>query len=582
MISNQEILNTLWADLIIEELVRNNVKLFCISPGSRSTPLTVAVAKNKIASQDAIIHYDERGASFFALGHAKATQTPSVLICTSGTAAANYFPAIIEAANENIPLIVLTADRPPELREAGANQTIDQIKMYGDYVNWFFDLPCPDEKISEQFLLTTVDQAAHRSLCPFKGVVHLNCMFREPFLTDDDVCKHIKSEKVKQWYLGDNKFTEYGQTEIVTDNLASKKITKIINNSKSGFIIAGRLQNEDERQSIIELAEKINWPIFPDINSGLRLGIKSKNIFPYYDLLISNKSFSLSKVDTVLSFGQGFTSKQLWQWLNENNYKNYIHIAENQNRIDPTHSVTHRMVSSIPSFCKSIIPKIEIQSDKSFDYKMNIKIENLLKKEIDDKNQLSEPGIARAITRLLPKNHSLFSSSSRPIRDFDSYSSTEGNSVIFGSNRGASGIDGTIAAASGFAKALKLPMTLLIGDLAFLHDINSLTFLKQLSYPATIVVINNNGGGIFSFLSTNMHTDIFEKYFGTPHNLSFKKIAEMYDFAYHNPKSKKEFENLYSGAINGSIHNIIEITTNREENLKFHLSLLALINSELN
>ena len=581
MISNQEILNRLWADLIVEELVRNNVKLFCISPGSRSTPLTVAVAKNKIASQNAVIHYDERGASFFALGHAKATQTPSVLICTSGTAAANYFPAIIEATNEDIPLIVLTADRPPELRETGANQTIDQIKMYGDYVNWFFDLPCPDEKISEQFLLTTVDQAVHRSLAPFKGVVHLNCMFREPFLTDDDVCKHIKSEKVKQWYLGDNKFTDYEQTKIVIDNIESEKISEIINNSQSGFIIAGRLQNENERKSIIELAEKINWPIFPDINSGLRLGIKSNNIFPYYDLLISNKSFDLSKVDTVLSFGQGFTSKRLWQWLNENNYKNYIHIAENQNRIDPTHSVTHHIVSSIASFCKSIIPKIKKTSQNKFDYSKNSLVENLLKKEIDN-NQLTEPGIARSITRLLPKNHSLFSSSSRPIRDFDSYSSTEGNSVIFGSNRGASGIDGTIATTSGFAKAHNQPLTLLIGDLAFLHDMNSLTLLKQLSHPATVVVINNNGGGIFSFLPINKHTDIFEKYFGTPHNLSFNKIAEMYDFAYHNPKSKEEFEKIYADAIKGSIHSIIEITTNREENLKFHLSLLVLINSELN
>ncbi|MEA1981772.1 MAG: 2-succinyl-5-enolpyruvyl-6-hydroxy-3-cyclohexene-1-carboxylic-acid synthase, partial [candidate division Zixibacteria bacterium] len=498
MNSNQEILNSLWADLIIEEFVRNDVKLFCISPGSRSTPLTVAVAKNNKTSQNSVIHYDERGASFFALGHSKVMQIPSVLICTSGTAAANYFPAIIEAANENIPLIVLTADRPPELRDTGANQTIDQIKMYGKYVNWFFDLPCPDEKINEQFLLTTIDQAVHRSLSPYKGVVHLNCMFREPFLIGNDTSKYIKSEKVKQWHSGKSKFTDYGQTEIVIDNFNTEKISEIINNSKSGFIIAGRLQNENERQSIIELAEKINWLIFPDINSGLRLGAKSKNIFPYYDLMISNKFFNQSKVDTILSFGQGFTSKRLWQLIEKNNYKNYIHVAENQNRIDPAHSVTYRIVSSISSFCKAIIPKIEMQLNKSFDYKINIKIENLLKKEIDNKNQLTEPTIARLITQMLPNNHVLFSASSRPIRDFDSYGSPEGSSIIFGSNRGASGIDGTIASAVGFAKAHNKSLTLLIGDLAFLHDMNSLPLLKQLFHPATVVIVNNNGGGIFS------------------------------------------------------------------------------------
>lgn len=582
MNSNQETLNTLWAELIIEEFVRNHVKLFCLSPGSRSTPLTAAVANNKIASQQAVIHYDERGASFYALGHAKATQRPSVLICTSGTAAANYFPAVIEAANENIPLIILTADRPPELRDAGANQTIDQIKLYGDYVNWFFDMPCPDENISEQFVLTTIDQAISRSLNPCNGVVHLNCMFREPFAANIDIKKHIKSEKVKQWYLGENKFSNYGQTENIADNNASEKIIEIINNSKSGFIIAGRLKNENEWQSILNLAEKINWPILPDINSGLRLGDKSKNIFPYYDLLLSDKSFNLSKVDTVLSFGKGFISKRLWQWLSENNYKNYIQVAEDQNRIDPTHSVTNRIVSSIASFCKSIIPKLEIKSNEDFDYKLNTAIEKVLNKEIDKNNQLTEPGIARTITKALPKNHCLFSSSSRPIRDFDSYGSPEGNAIIFGSNRGASGIDGTIASASGFAKALNQPMTILIGDLAFLHDMNSLTLLKQLTNPVTVVIINNNGGGIFSFLPINKQADIFEKYFGTPHNLSFNKTAEMFDIAYHHPKSKEEFEKIFTNATNGSIHNIIELTTNRDENLKFHQKLLDSINSELN
>ena len=171
-------INFLWTNLMVEELLRSGIDMFCLSPGSRSAPLAVAIGQ--LGEEKVITHFDERGAAFHAIGYARATGKPAVVVCTSGTAAANYFPAIVEASNDNLPLIILTADRPPELRDTGANQTIDQTKLYGDYVRWQFDMPCPDEKISPEFVLTTIDQAVFRSCGNPSGPVHINCMFREP------------------------------------------------------------------------------------------------------------------------------------------------------------------------------------------------------------------------------------------------------------------------------------------------------------------------------------------------------------------------------------------------------------------
>ncbi|HLP60036.1 MAG TPA: 2-succinyl-5-enolpyruvyl-6-hydroxy-3-cyclohexene-1-carboxylic-acid synthase, partial [Candidatus Deferrimicrobium sp.] len=226
-------LNYIWSELIIEELIRNGVNLFCIAPGSRSAPLTVAAARHPKART--VIHYDERGLAFYALGYASVTRRPVALICTSGTAAANFFPAIIETSKKKLPLILLTADRPPELRETGALQTIDQIKMYGNYVRWFVDLPVPDPQIKPETLLTTIDQAVFRSQDPLPGPVHLNCMFREPLAPNaTGFDARIYLESIDHWLKGNHIYTAYTKGNARTDFSHEKRLLSILNTTERG------------------------------------------------------------------------------------------------------------------------------------------------------------------------------------------------------------------------------------------------------------------------------------------------------------------------------------------------------------
>ena len=255
---------------MIEELVRNGVSSFCISPGSRSTPLAAAAARHPGART--VVHYDERGASFFALGQARGSGRPAVMICTSGTAVANCLPAVVEASMDMIPLIVLTADRPPELRDTGANQTIDQSQLFGNHVLWQADLPCPDDKLDPTYRLTTIDQAVYRAQNMPAGPVHLNCMFREPLepLPSDD-CRAVLSESIENWKAGSKPYTNYASPIVTPDTDTLKEYAGIINDASCGLLLVGSLHSEKDSQAVRLLSKHLGWPTLPDIRSGLRL-----------------------------------------------------------------------------------------------------------------------------------------------------------------------------------------------------------------------------------------------------------------------------------------------------------------------
>ena len=335
-------LNYLWACLIAEELARADVTTICLSPGSRCTPLTVAIAKHpKLTS---IVHFDERGTAFFGLGVAKARRFPSVLISTSGTAIANFLPAIIEASQDSTPLLILTADRPPELRSTGANQTIDQTKIYGHYVRWTFELPCPTLEIKPEMVLTTLDQAIYRTLRNPSGPVHLNCMFREPFLPDCNIKLHEKTnpspasfiseaieiisgderdsprhleelrsapsvmngeakaqkissirvdsssqgispeylKEIDDWLQSDCPFNEYPKGTFKVEEPTQKNIASLIDGEDKGILVVGQLNTKDERNSVLALANRLAWPVFADIGSGLKPGLLNDYSIPYF------------------------------------------------------------------------------------------------------------------------------------------------------------------------------------------------------------------------------------------------------------------------------------------------------------
>jgi 2-succinyl-5-enolpyruvyl-6-hydroxy-3-cyclohexene-1-carboxylate synthase len=565
-------INLLWGSLIVEELIRNGVNYFCVSPGSRSAPLAAAVAQNERARH--VICFDERGASFHALGYGRGSGKPAVLICTSGTAAANYYPAVIEASADGVPMIVLTADRPPELHEAGANQAIDQHKLYGKYLRWEYDLPCPDEKIQPQFVLTTIDQAVFRSLRKPGGPVHINCMFREPLAPSREPVTDGYLQPISTWEGKSEPFTKYEISLLQPESSVVKKVDDIITQSKKGIILAGELASNSQAEAVSQLAQKINWPIFPDINSGLRFQLSKKNTISYYDqMLLVDILWKKFAPDTIIQFGSRIVSKRAVQFIEKVKPKNLVQVLDHPDRHDPTHDVSLRIEAGIGVFCQSLLAEIQPRARTpwldSLIESSNV-VDSALNGFIHPDQKVSEISAARIVSQLIPERSGLFLASSMPVRDMDMFASSNGAIIPVAANRGASGIDGTVASATGFAAGHNLPATLVLGDLAMIHDLNSLSLLRSIRQPLIIIILNNNGSGIFSFLPIARFDDIFEKFFGTPHQLTFEKAAEMFGIDYTNPQINKEFQNAYQDSLMNGKTTIIEIKTDRKENFDLH------------
>lgn len=563
-------INSLWSSLIIEELIRNGVDYFCLAPGSRSSPLAVAVATNPCAKS--FVHFDERALAFHALGYASATRKACAVITTSGTAAANLFPAVIEASKKKLPLVILTADRPPELRYTGANQTIDQVKMFGDYVRWQFDMPCPTTDIPANFVLTTVDQAVFRANGELKGPVHINCMYREPlFENSRDRSRSVPAD-LKYWQNARAPYTSYVTARKNFGAGTVDAIVQKIRGIKQGIIVVGKLASPGEQKSVLALAEKLNWPVFPDVTSGLRLGNSHKNVIHYFDQIllspVRSGSVLMAKVGGILHLGGRITSKRWYDYIEQTRPSEYIMALDHPLRNDPLHGVTLRVQARVDDFCGALTRKITKRGTSAFLARLqglNRKIDRIAEEYFGKQTELSEAAAARLVTQHIPADGGLFLASSLPIREVDMYADPKGKAAVVGANRGASGIDGTIASACGFAAGLGRPVTLLIGDLAFLYDLNSLATLKTSPRPLVIVALNNDGGGIFNFLPIAEFKNGFEKFFGTPHGLTFQSAAEMFDLNYANPASAEDFVQAYKIAVQSRASTIIEVTTDRKQ-----------------
>jgi 2-succinyl-5-enolpyruvyl-6-hydroxy-3-cyclohexene-1-carboxylate synthase len=580
-------INYLWSSLIVEELVRSGVEYFCIAPGSRSAPLTVAVARNPKAKH--FIHYDERGLAFHALGYASAHKKPVVLICTSGTAGANFYPAIIEASKKKVPLVVLTADRPPELRATGSVQTIEQVGLYGKYVKFQFDMPCPDMKIKPEAVLTTVDQAFYQAVRNPSGVVHINCMFRDPLApvkTGENFSAYLKS--IDAWSKGRKPYTQYltGFESIRIPE--TKKIAERLNAIKNGLIVVGKIGGQDRfaQDAVVAFARKLGWPVFADASSDLRLGTKDQEIIHYFDqILLSPKVTKALKFDGIIHLGGRITSKRFYEFASLLAPKEYMMVLNHPLRNDPNHQVTLRIESTVTNFCQTLVSLIKPRKPSRVLGKL-IKVNRAADKAIEEfvtgTKQINEPQVARLISQHIPQGHGLFLANSMPIREMDFYGDFKGNAVSVNGNRGASGIDGLVASAAGLSVGLDKPVTLFVGDLALLHDLNSLAMLKNFQNPLTIIAINNDGGAIFSFLPIAQNEDVFEKFFGTPHGMSFEQAAGMFGLAYSKPATGKAFVGAYQNALKSSRSTIIEVVTDRNENIKIHKALQEKITHVVN
>lgn len=545
--------------------------MFCVAPGSRSTPLVAALASNSRARK--IIHFDERGTAFAALGYARATGHPAAWITTSGTAVANGLPAIVEASVDSVPMILLTADRPPELRQTGANQTIDQPDIFGDFVRWSFDLPAPDPDTDPAMVLTNVDQAVYRARRSPSGPVHLNLMYREPFLPNPNESPKTL-EPPEPWNTNAEPYTRYAATKPTVDELEIKTLQRTLQPIERGLVIAGRLTSREQGEAVKRLAKDLGWPLLPDIGSQARLG--AGNSAAFYDALLANEEFAASHApEAVLHVGGRALSKRLEKFVDLSRPDPYIVVRENPFRLDPSHRVTHSVETNVVDFCDALSQALPEQAPSDWlsgwreaSEDVGQRFGELLLEDGD----LSEPVVARVVSRHVPEGHGLIVASSMPVRDLDTFAVADGAFVPVAANRGASGIDGTVATAAGFACGLDGPVTLVIGDLALLHDLNSLAMLRGL--PVTVIVVNNDGGGIFSFLPVAGEREFFEPYFGTPQGVGFESAANMFGLSYENPKTAAEFVRAYRSAVSGQTSTLIEVNTNRDENVTLHGELL--------
>jgi 2-succinyl-5-enolpyruvyl-6-hydroxy-3-cyclohexene-1-carboxylate synthase len=563
--------NRLWAYLIVEELLRCGVDFFCVAPGSRSTPLVAALAANERARS--LIHFDERGTAFAALGYARATGRPAAWITTSGTAVANGLPAVVEAATDGVPMILLTADRPPELRQTGANQTIDQPDIFGDYVRWRFDLPAPDLGIDPAMVLTTVDQAAYRAGRSPQGPVHLNLMFREPLLPEPGNEPVLSGPS--SWVRGDRPYTCYAATKPAVDEMEIHSLWETLRPVKSGLLVAGRLASREQGEAVLRLADTLGWPLLPDIGSQVHLG--SEGLAAHYDALLAGDSFAETHApEAVVHVGGRALSKRLEQFLASSRPDPYVVVRENPFRLDPAHHVTHSFEADVLDFCSALAraatedPPATDSSWKAGWLEASEEVGRHLDGELS--GEPNEPLVARVLSQNAPPDHGLVVASSMPVRDLDTYATINGAPVPVAANRGASGIDGTVATAAGFARGLGRPVTLLIGDLALLHDLNSLAMLRDVH--VVVVVLNNDGGGIFSFLPIAGHEQFFETYFGTPQGVGFEPAAKMFGLAYEHPGTMEGFVEAYCSACARNSSTLIEIETDRGENVALHRRLL--------
>ncbi|MCB9640825.1 MAG: 2-succinyl-5-enolpyruvyl-6-hydroxy-3-cyclohexene-1-carboxylic-acid synthase [Myxococcales bacterium] len=570
-------LNALWTQLFVEEALRHGLDYFCVSPGSRSTPLTVAIARHPDARMQ--LFYDERAAAFHALGYARATGKTAILVCTSGTAVANYFPAVIEASVDHVPMIVCSADRPPELEQSGANQTIPQTHIFGQHVRWFFEMPCPTSAVPPNFVLTTLAQALHRATGPFAGPVHLNWRFREPLAPSPEAISETYTAPITRWFEGKQPWTHHIHASSESEPALSSELIHQIATSSKGILALGRMPLWWDKRPLLQLAERLGWPIFADIGSGLRLGPAPTQRILSFDILLREKALSTEmSPDMVLHLGGPLLSKRFPSYLQEHLQAPYILVQDHPERIDPTHQVHQRLSCHPCAFAKALLQHLPQASQttgnpwfaqwKALDDTQQAQLQSSLAQA-----PLHEPAIAHDISTLLPKEHVLFVGNSMPIRDLDLFASTGGSAVPIAANRGASGIDGLLATALGVVAGSQKQGTLLIGDLSLIHDLNSLILLQQSQLPLVVLVINNHGGGIFQFLPIAQFEDVFQRCFTTPHSLSLAPIARAIGLSAVQVTTREELRQAYKSALSNQTPSVIEVLTQKEDSLAFHRTL---------
>ena len=569
--------NALWAALLVEELIRQGVGLFVVAPGSRSTPLAVAVARAVADGRTTwLVHPDERAAAFVALGWGRATGRPAAVITTSGTAVANLLPAAVEADAAGVPLLLLTADRPPELRETGANQTIRQPNIFQTVARWAFDAPVPDAALDPAVILTTAAHAVARTLAP-TGPVHLNLPFREPLGLEPDGTEAAALIAHLGRWIDTNRLYTWDGSEVGGWILLAG-LDKRLAKARRGVVVLGATDESDHAVMAARLAARLGWPLLPDVASQGRFDA-AEGAAPSYDLVLSSPVFAEThRPDAVVLVGRRPVSKRLLTFIDGARPDPYLVIRDTPERFDPSHVVTDHIFAGPSAFLDHLVQSLPATPPASewlrSWQRASAAAERAAIATIG--RDLSEPFVARTVARLAPN---LVLAASMPIRDVDMFAAADGRNLFVTANRGASGIDGTVATAHGVALGRGEQTVLLIGDLALIHDQTSLMLLRS-GPPVVVVVVNNDGGGIFHFLPVArgahpLDSATFEAAMAAPHGLTFAHAAAQMGLAYHAPTTADGFEAALTEALASGASAVIEVRTDRAENAALHARITA-------
>ncbi|MCF8563421.1 2-succinyl-5-enolpyruvyl-6-hydroxy-3-cyclohexene-1-carboxylic-acid synthase [Alicyclobacillus tolerans] len=574
----------------VDELYRAGIRHVCVSPGSRSTPITIAAARHGEFRLWSLL--DERSAGFFALGLARSLGEPVVLVCTSGTATANYYPAVMEAAQTRVPLVLLTADRPPELQGVGANQTVDQRKLYGSFVKHFIEMPIPqDSKLLFRHAASAAWRAVASAAQQPPGPVHVNWPLREPLVPPvaEPSADGLNGEAATGHLVSVRDFVRS------PDPAAVQAVCDIAKQKPKGLIVCGPQDHSDFARTVSQLAETLHIPVLADPLSQLRCGPHPLGlVVEAYDVLLrDNRWFERLRPDFILRFGGVPTSKVLGQYLQDQTQARQIVIEDGAMWRDPFFTATDVVFACPRLFCEALMPlqspfadgpdssfheirKEWTQHWVSLNEAAQTAIREVFEKDVPftEANRFTEGRVVVELAQRLREGTTVFAGNSMPIRDIDSFFPKQDKEIRFFANRGVSGIDGVVSTALGTAAANSGPTVLLIGDVSFYHDLNALLIAARNSVNLLVILIHNDGGGIFSFLPQAGYPETFE-HFRTSHGMDFEPAVTMFGGRFTRVQNWSEFRDQVEQAQGAPGLTVLEVRTEPDENVQTHRKVFA-------
>jgi 2-succinyl-5-enolpyruvyl-6-hydroxy-3-cyclohexene-1-carboxylate synthase len=548
---------------LVDEWVRGGVTDAVVCPGSRSTPMALALAADERIAVH--VHHDERAGAFTALGIGLASGRPALLLTTSGTAAVELHPAVVEAHQASVPMVVLTADRPPELHHVGAPQTVDQTHLFGRAARWFADPGVPGEAGSTSWRSLAARAVAEATTgVAGPGPVHLNLPFREPLVGAPGDLPPGRDGGAP-WH------TTEGRRAAV-DRRGTARLEELLDADR-GVIVAGA--GSGDPTVVRSLSESTGWPVLADARSGCRT--PGPGVVAAFDAILRHEATAAAlRPEVVLRLGMPPASKVLGRWIAGSGAVE-VAVDEHGRWFDADHRAAHVLHADPAAACQALVHLVGARGNDSW-ARAWAEAEEVAQGAIDavlaGHPEPTEPGIARTVAAALPEGSTLVVSSSMPVRDLEWFAAPRDGLRVL-SNRGANGIDGVVSTAVGAAMAARgagTPTAVLVGDVAFLHDSNALLGLAARALDLTIVVVDNDGGGIFSFLpqSGALGTDRFEHLFGTPHGVDLCTLAAAHDLATVEPATAAAASDAITASMAAGGTRVVRIRTDRAANVEIH------------